>query len=148
MAVRLTAGQAGDYPPLLPLLDEISVPRQGPGRPRKRPDRVVADKAYSHPSTHAALRRRKVAVTIPERSDQVARRGGTRPDSPGGSRSSPARPARQDSQSGVGDGGEGPGVHACPGQIEDALFVELPDRARRRPSRGGHQRRRPAAVAG
>ncbi|EXG80599.1 transposase [Cryptosporangium arvum DSM 44712] len=74
MAVRLTAGQAGDNPQLLPLLDEISVHRPGPGRPRKRPDRVVADKAYSHPSTRAALRRRKIAVTIPERRDQVARR--------------------------------------------------------------------------
>jgi hypothetical protein len=27
-----------------------------PGRPRKRPDRVLADKAYSHPSTRSAVR--------------------------------------------------------------------------------------------
>ena len=74
MAVRLTAGQAGDNPQLLPLLDEISVARLGPGRPRQRPDRVIADKAYSHPSTRAALRSRGVAFTCPERSDQVAHR--------------------------------------------------------------------------
>lgn len=48
--------------------------------------RVVADKAYSHPSTRAALRRRRVRVTIPERDDQIARRkakgsvGGRPPD--------------------------------------------------------------------
>lgn len=48
--------------------------RDGPGRPRKRPDRVVADKAYSHPSTRAAMRRRWIGFTSPERDDQIARR--------------------------------------------------------------------------
>ena len=42
MSILLTPGQAGDNPHLLALLDEISVRRDGPGRPRKRPDRVVA----------------------------------------------------------------------------------------------------------
>src|SRR4051794_29206692 len=74
MAVVLTPGQAGDNPQLLPLLQEISVARTGPGRPRQRPDRVVADKAYSHPSTRTALRSRGIAFTCPEKSDQIARR--------------------------------------------------------------------------
>ena len=74
MAVLLTPGQAGDNPQLLPLLDEVSVPRLGPGRPRRRPERVVADKAYSHPSTRSALRSRGIAFTCPERSDQTTRR--------------------------------------------------------------------------
>ncbi len=34
--------------------------------------RVLADKAYSHPCTRRALRRRKIKTTIPERSDQIA----------------------------------------------------------------------------
>lgn len=66
--VRLTPGQAGDNPQLMPLLDDYHS-RHGPGR-----SRLLADKAYSHPSTRQALRRRKIAHTIPERSDQVARR--------------------------------------------------------------------------
>jgi len=74
MAVGLTAGQAGDNPQLLPLLDAVSVARTGPGRPRQRPDRVVADRAYSHPSTRAALRARGIAFTSPERTDQTDRR--------------------------------------------------------------------------
>ena len=74
LTVALTPGQAGDNPQLLGLLDEIRVPTPGPGRPRQRPDRVIADKAYSHPSTRVALRRRRIAVTIPERDDQLARR--------------------------------------------------------------------------
>ena len=74
MSVICTPGQAGDNPQLLPLLDQIAVGRDGPGRPRKRPDRVLADKAYSHPSTRAVLRRRGIAFTSPEKSDQIARR--------------------------------------------------------------------------
>ena len=74
MSVILTPGQAGDNPQLLPLLDQINVSREGRGRPRKRPERVLADKAYSHPSTRAALRSRGIAFTSPERIDQIDRR--------------------------------------------------------------------------
>ncbi|WP_157171150.1 hypothetical protein [Nocardia araoensis] len=51
MRVLFTGGQAGDNPQILPLLDGISVARPGPGRPRMRPEVVIADKGYSHPST-------------------------------------------------------------------------------------------------
>ena len=74
LAVLLSAGQAGDNPQLEPLLEAIRVPTGGPGRPRKRPDHLVADKAYSHPSTRRALRRRGIRHTIPERADQQAHR--------------------------------------------------------------------------
>jgi transposase len=74
MSVILTEGQSGDNPQLLPLLDQIGIGRDGPGRPRTHPDRVLADKAYSHPSTRAALRQRGIAFTSPERSDQIERR--------------------------------------------------------------------------
>ncbi|SNS95887.1 Transposase [Geodermatophilus pulveris] len=76
LLVRLTPGQAGDNPQLLPLLDDIRVPRVGAGRPRKRPDQLIADKVYSHPSTRRALRRRGIGHTIPEKRDQQARRRG------------------------------------------------------------------------
>jgi transposase len=74
MSVVLTAGQHGDTPQLLPLLDQISVHRDGPGRPRTRPESVIADKAYSHPSTRRAMRARGVGFTSPEKTDHVARR--------------------------------------------------------------------------
>ncbi len=70
----LTAGQAGDNPQLLPLLDAVRVHDGGSGRPRKKPDMLIADKADAHDPTRAALRRRGIAHTIPERVDQVARR--------------------------------------------------------------------------
>ena len=74
MRILLTAGQVGDNPQLLPLLDGISVARTGSGWPRCRPDVVIADKAYSHPSTRHALRDRRIGFNCPERRDQTARR--------------------------------------------------------------------------
>jgi transposase len=86
LSVILTPGQDGDNPQLIPLLEGIRVRRAGRGRPRSTPEAVLADKAYSHPSTRAALRSRRIRFTSPERSDQKARRaalgskGGRPPD--------------------------------------------------------------------
>ncbi|WP_233620727.1 IS5 family transposase [Amycolatopsis sp. WAC 01416] len=74
MRFLLTPGQAGDNPQLVPLLDGITVARIGPGRPRCRPETVIADKAYSHPSTRRAMRDRRIRFVSPERDDQIARR--------------------------------------------------------------------------
>jgi transposase len=75
LSIRLTPGQAGDNPQLLVLIDDIGVPARGTGgRARSRPDCVIADKAYSHPSTRRALRRRGIRVVIPEKSDQITHR--------------------------------------------------------------------------
>jgi transposase len=50
------------------------VPRPGRGRPRTRPDRLLADKSYSYPVYRRALRRRRIACTMPERADHRRRR--------------------------------------------------------------------------
>jgi hypothetical protein len=47
MSIVVTAGQRGDSPQFEPVLAKVRVPRLGPGRPRVRPDRVRADKAYA-----------------------------------------------------------------------------------------------------
>src|SRR3954452_18208817 len=74
LSLVLTGGHAGDNPQLTVLLDRLSVARPGPGRPRSRPEHLLADKAYSHPSTRRELRRRRIPHTIPERRDQKAQR--------------------------------------------------------------------------
>jgi transposase len=56
------------------VLEEVSVPRTGVGRPRKRPDRVLADKAYTSRGNRRYLRRRGIPHTIPERLDQQRHR--------------------------------------------------------------------------
>ena len=46
----------------------------GPGRPRTRPDHLIADKGYSSKANRRMLHRRRIKVTIPERDDQLANR--------------------------------------------------------------------------
>ena len=65
LSILLTGGQAGDNPQLLNLLDAIAVHDGGRGRPRKRPDMLIADKGYAHDRTREALRRRRIRHTIP-----------------------------------------------------------------------------------
>lgn len=74
MALVITAGQRGDSPQFQVVLDRIRVPRLGPGRPRTRPDKVRADRAYGSRANRAYLRRRGVRCTIPEKRDQIANR--------------------------------------------------------------------------
>ncbi|MFC9891625.1 transposase [Streptomyces pilosus] len=70
LSVVITAGQRGDSPQFEPVLDAIRVPRLGPGRPRRRPDRVRADKAYDSRRNRAYLRRRGIKATIPVPADR------------------------------------------------------------------------------
>lgn len=56
------------------LLDQLHVPRKGPGRPRTRPARLRGDKAYSARAHRALLRSRGIVAVIPERADQIANR--------------------------------------------------------------------------
>lgn len=74
LAIIVTAGQAGDNPQFTTVLEQIRVRGLGPGRPRTRPDRVLADKAYSSKANRAYLRRRSIKATIPEKEDQAANR--------------------------------------------------------------------------
>jgi transposase len=70
----LTAGQRGDSPQFVAVLAGIRVPRLGGGRPRTRPDRVLADKAYTSKGNRAYLRRRGIKATIASKADQDAHR--------------------------------------------------------------------------
>lgn len=74
LSVVITAGQRGDSPQFEPVLEAIRVPRLGLGRPRKRPDRVRADKAYDSRKNRAYLRRRGIKATIPVPADRVRNR--------------------------------------------------------------------------
>jgi transposase len=74
MSIVITAGQRGDSPQFEPVLKAISVPRIGPGRPRTRPDRVRADKAYASRRNPAYLRRRGIRCTIPNKADHARNR--------------------------------------------------------------------------
>lgn len=74
LSLPLTPGNVNDSTVFEAGLRVIWIPREGLGRVRNRPDRVLADKAYSSKAIRAWLRHRGIAATIPERSDQVANR--------------------------------------------------------------------------
>jgi transposase len=74
LSMLVSAGQAGDSPYFAAVLAGIRVPRPGAGRARTRPDRVLADKAYSSRANRAELRRRGIRATISEPSDQAGHR--------------------------------------------------------------------------
>jgi transposase len=71
--IAVAPGQANDAPALMPLLGQVRVSRPV-GRPRTRPDRVRADKAYSSRAIRTHLRQRGIVAVIPEPSDQTRHR--------------------------------------------------------------------------
>jgi transposase len=74
LAAVLTAGQRGDSPQFVPVLARVRVARAGGGHPRKRPDLVLADRAYTSKANRAHLRRRGIRACIPSKADQDAHR--------------------------------------------------------------------------
>ena len=71
---QLTAGQRGDSPQFIPVLRKIRVARIDGGRPRTRPDLVLADRAYTSKANRAHLRARGIKSCIPSKAGQDAHR--------------------------------------------------------------------------
>lgn len=74
LAMIVTGGQRNDGAMLAEVLAQIHVPRVGPGRPRTRPDAVIADRAYATGIIRKELRRRGIKAVIPDKKDQIAAR--------------------------------------------------------------------------
>ena len=66
----LTPGQQHEITVAEQLLQQGTVKRQGTGRPRLRPGRVIGDKGYSSRPFRQHLRRRGMRITIPRKSNQ------------------------------------------------------------------------------
>jgi transposase len=75
MTFILTGGERHDSMMAEALVEQGSVKRTGRGQPRRRPKRLVADKAYGKRSFRQFLRRRGIRVTIPRKANE--RRRGT-----------------------------------------------------------------------
>ena len=70
LAVQLSAANTHDATQLLPLIDAIPPiigPRGKPGRPRKRPSKLHADKAYDASAIRRALRVRGITPRLARR---------------------------------------------------------------------------------
>lgn len=74
LAMVITGGQRGDSPQFITVLRKIRVARLQGGRPRTRPELVLADKAYTSKANRAHLRARGITACIPSKADQDAHR--------------------------------------------------------------------------
>ncbi|MER6367514.1 IS5 family transposase [Streptomyces mirabilis] len=73
LAFVVTAGQAGDAPAFTDVMARLRVPRRR-GRPRTRPEVILADKAYSSRAIRDHLRRRGIRAVIPVPANQQGHR--------------------------------------------------------------------------
>ncbi|WP_256339307.1 IS5 family transposase [Streptomyces sp. 1222.5] len=77
LSLVITPGQRADCTRFEKVMEKIRVPRTRAGRPRRTPDSMGADKAYSNCAARAYLRRRGIRRVIPEKKEdqQTGRRG-------------------------------------------------------------------------
>ncbi len=75
MTFILTPGQAHELSVAEQLITQGAVKRNGRGRPKSRPNRIVGDKGYSSDKLRAFLKRRGICYTIPRKSNED--RGGS-----------------------------------------------------------------------
>jgi transposase len=79
LAVQLSAANVHDSKLLEPLVDAVQPirrPTGEPGRPRKRPSKLHADKGYDYPAKRRALRRRGITPRIARRGVESSERLG------------------------------------------------------------------------
>ncbi len=67
LAWALTGGNRHDSTQLIPLLDRVPPVRGKVGRPRRRPDRIAADRGYDYDARRRELRRRGITPEIARR---------------------------------------------------------------------------------
>ncbi|MEV5150167.1 IS5 family transposase [Streptomyces sp. NPDC052727] len=67
LAVSLTGGNRNDVTQLLPLLDKVPAVAGVVGRPRRRPNMVLADRGYDHDKYRRLLWQRGIRPAIAER---------------------------------------------------------------------------------
>jgi transposase len=64
LALSLTAGNQNDIRQLLPLVDQIPPVRGKRGRPRRRPRRLLGDRAYHSREARLELRKRRIQAKL------------------------------------------------------------------------------------
>ena len=74
MALVVTAGQCHEQTAFRPLLERGAVKRRARGRPRVRPEWVVADKGYAGRPIRSYCRRRGIRTVIPRKADERVQR--------------------------------------------------------------------------
>ena len=67
LGVKLASASPNEVTLIEPLLEQISVPRAGCGRPKKNPERLIYDRAADSDPMRARLLRRGIELICPNR---------------------------------------------------------------------------------
>lgn len=67
LGIHLDAASPAEVKLLEPTLAQIAVPRAGRGRPRQKPQRLIADKAYDSDPLRLRLKRRGIELIVPHK---------------------------------------------------------------------------------
>jgi transposase len=67
LGIKLASASPNEVTLIEPLLEQISVPRAGRGRPRKNPERLIYDRAADSDPMRARLLRRGIELICPNR---------------------------------------------------------------------------------
>src|SRR5204862_2867741 len=67
LAWTVTGGNRSDITQLIPLVERVPPVRGKVGRPRRRPERLTADRAYDHRPQRRELRKRGIGADIARR---------------------------------------------------------------------------------
>jgi transposase len=70
LAFTLTGGNRHDVTQLIPLLERVPLVAGLPGRPRRRPDQLVADRGYDYDKYRRLLRARGIKPAIAQRGSE------------------------------------------------------------------------------
>jgi len=70
LAFSVTGGNRNDVTQLIPLLEAVPAVAGRPGRPRRRPDSVIADRGYDHDKYRRLVRERGVEPLIARRQSE------------------------------------------------------------------------------
>jgi transposase len=70
LAFSLKGGNRNDVTQLLPLVDSVPAVRGRVGRPRRRPERVTADRGHDHDTYRRQFRQRRIRPEIARRSTE------------------------------------------------------------------------------
>jgi transposase len=76
LTVLISAANVHDSRLMLPLLDSLAPVRGARGRPRTRPEKLHADKAYDQPALRAEIARRGIKVRIARKGIESSQRLG------------------------------------------------------------------------
>jgi transposase len=70
MTVLLTQGQRHEAVVFEQLLETGAIKRRGPGRPKRRPHRIIGDKGYSSRRIRRYARQHGIRITIPRKRNE------------------------------------------------------------------------------